>query len=189
MGRVERLTTPKSTWPGFKRHVGPDEAGQIQVDLGPNRPVEDQDQSRRLVARELGRVDDGLDDRLGAGRDVPGPDPDVGAAALGPPGRDMDFLVGRVDQLEGVVDLRPPGDGPEVVRPLGETASVQSAAVGDSGPEAGEGGHDGQGVTHEHIPPRSRRSIVTTPHRRRVSGEPLRLCTTRMIPHWTSPLD
>ena len=61
-------------------------------------------------ALKPGRVDRGLDGRLGAGGNDTCTDLDVGAAALGPPSSDVDFGIAAIHHGERVADLRTAGD-------------------------------------------------------------------------------
>lgn len=122
---------------GVHHDVAADEAGQVQVNLDPGGAVEDEREARRFMALEVGRVDGGLDGGLGPGRDHAGTDPDVGAAALGPPVGDPDVGIGAVDHEEGVSDLGAAGDVAEIIGPLGEHAG-QPIGLGTAGGAGGQ---------------------------------------------------
>ena len=105
---------------GGQDDVAADEAGQVEIDLDEGGAVEDQGQSRRLVAQELGGVDRGLDRGLRARGNHLGPDPNVGAAALGSRVGDADLLVGAIDQRKCVANLRAAGHRAEVIGSFGK---------------------------------------------------------------------
>ena len=67
-----------------------------------------------------GRVDRGLDGRLGARRNRPRADLNVRAAALGPPVGDVDFVIAAIHHGESVADLGTAGDVAEIVSPIGK---------------------------------------------------------------------
>ena len=88
---------------------------EVQIDLGIGGAIEDQGQTRGLVAHELRGVDRCFKSGLRPRWNNPGADMYIRASALGAPINDAELGVRSVDDGEGVSNLRASSNRTEIV--------------------------------------------------------------------------